>query len=58
MVDQLSSFLFNQCSTTGIIKGCGMCYPVCEMVHIKETVLITGKSSACSGSSGFPSLAE
>ena len=25
-------------------KGCGMCYPVCEMVHIKNTLLIIKKS--------------
>ena len=34
-------------------KGCGMCYPVCGMVHIKEPLLLIGKSSLC-GSSGFP----
>ena len=34
-------------------KGCGMCYPVFGMVQIKEPLLI-GKSSTCSGSSGFP----
>ena len=39
-------------------KGCGMCYPVCEMVHIKEPMLTIGKSSLCGGS-GFPfSLSE
>ena len=39
-------------------KGCGMCYPVCGMVHIKEPLLLIGKSSLC-GSSGFPfSLSE
>ena len=26
-------------------KGCGMCYPVCGMVHIKEPLLLFGKSS-------------
>ena len=36
-------------------KGCGMCYPVCEMVHIKEPLLLIGKSSPCGGS-GFPLL--
>ena len=30
-----------------------MCYPVCEMVHIKEPLLLIGKSSLCGGS-GFP----
>ena len=34
-------------------KGCGMCYPVCGMVHIKEPLLLIGKSSPCEGS-GFP----
>ena len=36
----------------------GMCYPVCGMVHIKEHLLLIGKSSLC-GSSWFPlSLSE
>ena len=36
----------------------GMCYPVCEMVHIKEPLLLIGKSSLCDGG-GFPfSLSE
>ena len=26
-------------------KGCGMCYPVCGMGHIKEPLLLIGKSS-------------
>ena len=35
-----------------------MCYPVCGMVHIKEPLLLIGKSSQCGGS-GFPlSLSE
>ena len=35
-----------------------MCYPVCGMVHIKETLLLIDKSSLCGGS-GFPfSLSE
>ena len=39
-------------------KGRGMCYPVCWMVHIKEAILLIGKSSLCGGS-GFPfSLSE
>ena len=34
------------------------CYPVCGMVHIKEPLLLIGKSSPCGGS-GFPlSLSE
>ena len=39
-------------------KGCGLYYPVCGMMHIKETLLLIGKSSLCGGS-GFPlSLSE
>ena len=39
-------------------KDCGMCYPVCVMVHIKEPLLLIDKSSLCGGS-GFPfSLSE
>ena len=34
-------------------KGCGMCYPVCGIVHIKEPLLLIDKSSLCGGS-GFP----
>ena len=36
----------------------GKCYPVCEMMHIKEPMLLIGKSSPCGGG-GFPlSLSE
>ena len=39
-------------------KGCGIYYPVCGMMHIKEPLLLIGKSSLCGGS-GFPlSLSE
>ena len=39
-------------------KGRGMCYPVCGIVHIKEPLLLIGKSSPC-GDSGFTlSLSE
>ena len=31
----------------------GMCYTVCGMVHIKEPLLLIGKSRPCGGS-GFP----
>ena len=34
-------------------KGCGMYYPVCGMMHIKEPLLLIIKSSPCGGS-GFP----
>ena len=47
----------SQCSTTDN-KGWGMCYPVCGMVHIKEPLMLIGKTSLCGGS-GFPlSLSE
>ena len=39
-------------------KGRGMCYPVCGMVHIKEPLLIIGKSSPCGGSGFRLSLSE
>ena len=39
-------------------KGCGMCYLVCGMVHIKEPLLLTGKSSPCGGSRFPLSLSE
>ena len=26
-------------------KGCGVCYSVCGMVHIKEPLLLTGKGT-------------
>ena len=39
-------------------KGRGMYYPICGMMHIKETLLFIGKSSLYGGS-GFPfSLSE
>ena len=31
-----------------------MCYPVSGVVHIKDSLLLIGKSSLCSGGSGFP----
>ena len=31
-------------------KGCGMYYPVYVMMHIKELLLLIGKSSPCGGS--------
>ena len=35
-------------------KGCGMCYPVCGMVHIKDPLLLIGNSSPYSGSIRSP----
>ena len=36
-----------------VYQGRGMCYPVCEMVHIKETLQLIEKSCPCGGC-GFP----
>ena len=30
-----------------------MCYPVCGMVHIKDTLLLIEKSSPCGGRGSF-----
>ena len=57
-VDPLSYFSFQPVLHDWCNKGCGMCYPVCGMVHIKEPLLLIDKSSLCAGS-GFPfSLSE
>ena len=52
MVDTMSYFslLHDWCN-----KGCGMCYPVCGMMHIKEPLVLIRKSSPCGGS-GYPLL--
>ena len=52
-VDPLSYFSFQPVLHDWCNKGCGMCYPVCGMVHIKEPLLLIDKSSLCDGS-GFP----
>ena len=57
-VDPLSYFSFQPVLHDWCIKGCGMCYPVCRMVHRKEPLLLIDKSSLCGGSR-FPfSLSE
>ena len=57
-VDPLSYFLFQPVLHDWCNKGCGMCYPVCGMMHINEPLLLIGKISLCGGS-GFPfSLSE
>ena len=57
-VDQLSYFSFQPVLHDWRSKGCGMYYPVYGMMHIKEPLLLIGKSSLCGGS-GFPlSLSE
>ena len=57
-VDPLSYFSFQPVLNNWCNKGRSMCYPVCGMVHIKESLLLIGKSSSCGGN-GFPlSLSE
>ena len=51
-VDPLSYFSFQPVLYDWCNKGSGMCYPICGMVHIKEPLLLIGKSSQCGGS-GF-----
>ena len=57
-VDPLSYFSFQPVLHDWDNKGCGMCYPVCGMVHIKEPLLLIGKSSPCDGSRFPLSLSE
>ena len=40
MVDPLSYFSFHPVLHDWCNKGCGMCNPVCGMVHIKEPLLL------------------
>ena len=50
MVDPLSYLSFRPVFQDWCNNG--MCYPVCGMVHIKESLMLIGKSSPC-GDSGF-----
>ena len=43
MMDPLSYFSFQPVLHDWCNKGRGMCYLVCRMVHIKETLLLIGK---------------
>ena len=49
----IEHFLFQPVLHDWFNKGRGMYYPVCGMMHIKEPLLLLGKSSLCGGS-GFP----
>ena len=42
MVDPLSYFLFQPVFHNWCNKGCGVCYPVCDMVHVKKTLSAVG----------------
>ena len=55
MVNPLSYILFQPVYHDWCNNGCGMCYPVCGMVHIKYPLLLIGKRSPCGGSR-FPLL--
>ena len=58
VVNPMSYFSFQQVLHDWCNKGRGMCYPVCGLVHIKEPLLLIGKSSLWDGC-GFPfSLSE
>ena len=57
-VDPLSYFSFQPVLYDWCNKGRGMCYPACGMVHIKEPLLLIGKSSPCGGSRFPLSLSE
>ena len=57
-VDPLSYFSFQPVLHDWFNKGRGMYFFVCGMMHIKEPLLLIGKSRPCGGS-GFPhSLSE
>ena len=57
-VDPLSYFSFQPVLHDWCNKGRGMYYPVCGMMHIKEPLLLIGKSSLCGGSGFLLSLSE
>ena len=52
-VDPLSYFLFQPVLHDWCNKGCGMCNPVCGMVHIKEPLLSIKKTVAHVAAAGF-----
>ena len=58
MVDPLSYFSFEPVLHGWCNKGHGTCYPVCGMVHIKEPLMLIGKSSPCDDIEFSVSLSE
>ena len=54
----LSYFSFQPVIHDCCDKSHGMYYPVCGMMHIKEPLLLIGKSSLCGSSRFFLSLYE
>ena len=57
-VDPLSYLSFQPVLHDWCNKGCGMYYSVFVMMHIKEPLLLIGKSSLCGGSRFPLSLSE
>ena len=57
-VDRLSYFSFQRVLHDWYNKGRGMYYSVCGMMHIKEPLLLIGKSSLYGGSGFSFSLSE
>ena len=57
-VDPLSYFSLQPVLHDWCNKGCGMYYSVCGMMHIKEPLLLIGKSSLCGGSGFLLSLSK
>ena len=57
-VDPLSYFSFQPVLHVWCSKGCGMCYPVYGIVHIKEPLLLIRKSSPWGVSRFTLSLSE
>ena len=54
----LSYFSFQPVLHNWCNKGHGLYYPVCGMMHIKEPLLLIGKSTLCGGSGLSISLSE
>ena len=52
-VDPLRDVSFQSVLHDWCNKGRGMCYPVCWMLHIKEPLLLIGKSSHVVAAAGF-----
>ena len=53
MMNPLSYFSLHPLLDNGCNKGHGMCYPVCGMMHIKEPLLLIGKSGNEVVAAGF-----
>ena len=53
MVDSLSYFHSSQCSMTDVAKYCGIYYPVCGMVGIKDPLQLIEKNSSYNAGNRF-----